>query len=40
MAVALAVTVDLKAREVRTADETRTFWLDDVSRQRLLDGLD
>jgi hypothetical protein len=32
--------VMLKVREVRTAEETRTFRLDDVSRWRLLDGLD
>jgi hypothetical protein len=39
-AVAVTVIVELMVREVRTAEETRTFWLDDVSRWRLLDGLD
>jgi 3-isopropylmalate/(R)-2-methylmalate dehydratase small subunit len=34
------VTVDLEAREVRFADETVAFELDDYSRWRLLEGLD
>ena len=34
------VTVDLEAREVRFADETVAFELDDYSRWRLIEGLD
>jgi 3-isopropylmalate/(R)-2-methylmalate dehydratase small subunit len=37
---ALEVTVDLAAREVRTAGRTWAFPLDDFSRWRLLEGLD
>ncbi|HEU4426866.1 MAG TPA: 3-isopropylmalate dehydratase small subunit [Pilimelia sp.] len=37
---AVAVTVDLTAREVRAADSTWSFPLDDFSRWRLLEGLD
>ena len=37
---ALAVTVDLRAREVRTAVGTWAFPLDDFSRWRLLEGFD
>jgi 3-isopropylmalate/(R)-2-methylmalate dehydratase small subunit len=37
---AMAVTVDLVAREVRYADQTVPFDLDDHSRWRLLNGLD
>ncbi len=34
------VTVDLQAREVRFADQVRTFEIDDYARWRLLEGLD
>jgi 3-isopropylmalate/(R)-2-methylmalate dehydratase small subunit len=37
---ALAVTVDLEAREVRAGANVWTFPLDDFSRWRLLEGLD
>ncbi|GII20711.1 3-isopropylmalate dehydratase small subunit [Planosporangium mesophilum] len=37
---ALAVTVDLQAREVRAGDNVWAFPLDDFSRWRLLEGLD
>jgi 3-isopropylmalate/(R)-2-methylmalate dehydratase small subunit len=37
---ALAVTVDLQAREVRAGDRSWAFQLDDFSRWRLLEGLD
>jgi 3-isopropylmalate/(R)-2-methylmalate dehydratase small subunit len=37
---ALAVTVDLQAREVRAGDKVWAFPLDDFSRWRLLEGLD
>jgi 3-isopropylmalate/(R)-2-methylmalate dehydratase small subunit len=36
----LAVTVDLDHREVRTADVTASFELDDFTRWRLMEGLD
>jgi 3-isopropylmalate/(R)-2-methylmalate dehydratase small subunit len=36
----LALTVDLGAREVRTADLSWSFPLDDFSRWRLMEGLD
>lgn len=37
---ALAVTVDLEAREVRAGERSWSFPLDDFSRWRLLEGLD
>jgi 3-isopropylmalate/(R)-2-methylmalate dehydratase small subunit len=37
---ALAVTVDLEAREIRFADKKVTFELDDYTRWRLMEGLD
>ena len=37
---ATAVTVDLEARELRTADLVAPFELDDFTRWRLLEGLD
>jgi 3-isopropylmalate/(R)-2-methylmalate dehydratase small subunit len=37
---ALQVTVDLQAREVRAAGSTWSFYVDDFTRWRLLEGLD
>jgi len=37
---ALAVTVDLEARQVRAGDVVATFAIDDYTRWRLLEGLD
>jgi len=37
---ALALTVDLEAREIRFADKKVTFELDDYTRWRLMEGLD